>query len=113
MSILSACLLGRGTGAAKVRHTVDLVARTARDWKAGQALTITDHHHHEVAGLEPLLLSAAPATATNPLPYYMAVGGTLTQDVPAGTVITRAMVEAPKVRSYGSCAMKWMRPRSL
>ena len=96
VSILSACLLGRGTGAAEVRHTVDLVAQTARNWKAGQVLTITDHHHHEVAGLEPLLLSAAPATATNPLPYYMAVGGTLALDVPAGTVLTRAMVEAPK-----------------
>jgi len=95
LSILSACLLGAGTGAADVRHMVDLTARTARDWKAGEILTITDHHHHEVAGLDPLLLPAAPAKAENPLPYYMATGRTLSRDVPAGTMITRAMVETP------------------
>lgn len=95
VSILSACLLGQGTGAAEVGHVVDLAARTGRDWKAGESLAITDHHHHEVAGLRPLLLDAAPATADNPLPYYMAVGRRLTRDVPAGTVITRSMVEAP------------------
>ena len=43
-----------------------------------------------------MLLPAAPAAADNPLPYYMAVGQTLAQDVPAGTVITRAMIQAPK-----------------
>jgi hypothetical protein len=59
---------------------------------------ITDHHHLEVAGLNLLLLSAAPATAANLMPCYLAVGGTSTQSVPAGTVITRAM--------------KWTPPRS-
>lgn len=95
VSILSACLLGHGSGSSEVRHNVDLAARTSRDWRAGEVLAITDHHHHEVAGLEPLLLPAAPATADNPLPYYMATGRTLAADVPAGTTITRAMVEAP------------------
>ena len=41
-----------------------------------------------------MLLPAAPAAADNPLPYYMAVGQTLVRDVPAGTVITRAMIQA-------------------
>ena len=46
-------------------------------------------------GLEAMLLPAAPAAADNPLLYYMAVGQTLVQDVPAGTVITRAINQAP------------------
>lgn len=95
VSILSACLIGFGSGALEVRHGVDLAARTKRAWKAGETLAITDHHHHEVAGLEPLLLAAAPATADNPLPYYMATGRKLSRDVAAGSVITRAMVVPP------------------
>jgi hypothetical protein len=51
---------------------------------------INNLHHHEVAGLKLLLLSVAPAKTTNPLPYCLAVGGTLTQDVPARTVSTCA-----------------------
>lgn len=95
VSLLSACLLGQGTGAADVAHRVDLSARTTRNWSAGQQLTITDHHHHEVAGLEAMLLPAATASDDNPLPYYMAAGRTLVRDVPSGTIITRSMVEAP------------------
>ena len=95
VSLLSACLLGRGTGAADVAHRVDIAARTTRNWSAGQQLVITDQHHHEVSGLEALLLPAAPAAADNPLPYYMAVGQTLAQNIPSGTVITRAMIQAP------------------
>ncbi len=95
VSLLSACLLGRGTGAADVAHRVDIAARTTRNWSAGQQLAITDQHHHEVSGLEALLLPAAPAAADNPLPYYMAVGQTLAQNIPTGTVITRAMIQAP------------------
>ena len=96
VSLLSACVLGYGTGSSNVSHRVDLVARATRDWKVGQQLVITDQHHHEVAGLEPLLMTAAPATAENPLPYYMAVGLTLVRAVSAGTVITRSMVEEPE-----------------
>jgi len=95
VSILSACFLGRGTGAAEVRPVADLVARATRDWSAGETLSITDRHHHEVAGLAPMLLPAAPATGGNPLPYYMATERHLTRDIPAGTLITREMVEAP------------------
>jgi len=95
ISLLSACLLSRGTGATEVSHRVDLVGRATRYWKAGQKFIITDQHHHEVAGLEPLLMPAASATAENPLPYYMVVGRTLMRDIPAGTVVTRSMIDAP------------------
>lgn len=94
-SVLSACLLGYGTGSPNVEHKVDLLARADRNWSTGDVLTITDHHHHEVAGLEPLLMPPAPLSEDAPLPYYMATGRTLVQDVAKGEVITRSMVAAP------------------
>lgn len=96
VSILSAVLLERSSGAEKVRHRCDLAACASRDWKAGEVLAITDHHHHEVAGLEPRLVEAAPARGNNPLPYYMAVEGRLTRDVAAGTIIACDMVAPPR-----------------
>ena len=51
---------------------VDLVARTARDFKLGETLHITDPHHHAVAGLEPELIRANPDQANSPVPLYMA-----------------------------------------
>ncbi len=95
ISILSAVLLGQPTGGAAPAPVVDLVARTNRDWRAGETLTITDHHHHEVAGLDPMLVKAASATAGNPAPYYMAAGHVLTADVPAGKTVTIDMIEPP------------------
>ena len=94
-SVLSACLLGYGTGSPNVEHKVDLLARADRNWSTGDVLAITDHHHHEVAGLEPLLMPPAPLSEDAPLPYYMATGRTLVQDVAKGEVITRSMVAAP------------------
>ncbi len=95
ISILSAALLGHPTGGAEPKPVVDLVARTNRDWRAGETLMITDHHHHEVAGLEPLLVESAAAVSGNPAPYYLAAGRPLTRDVPAGTVVTIDMIEPP------------------
>jgi predicted homoserine dehydrogenase-like protein len=92
ISILSAVLLGQSTGGADVAHRCDLVARASRDFAAGDTLTITDHHHHEVAGLEPLLVELAKAGGNNPLPYYMAVERELTRAVAAGEIITCDMV---------------------
>ena len=87
--------------AVRLRHSViaeprapvcDLVARAARDFRAGEVLEVTDHHHHEVDGLEPMLLDAAPLEPDAALPYYMAVGRTLARKVIAGKVITVADV---------------------
>jgi predicted homoserine dehydrogenase-like protein len=95
LSLLQAVLLGNAAGGPP-RQRYDLVARAARDWRAGEVLAIDDAHHHEVHGLDPLLLPAAPVTAGNPVPYYMAVEQRLTRDVPAGALITRDMVEPPQ-----------------
>jgi predicted homoserine dehydrogenase-like protein len=48
---------------------------------------------HAVPGLEPLLIDATPATGSNPLPYYMAVGRRLARPVKAGAFITVDAVE--------------------
>ena len=92
VSILSAVLLNQSTGGTDIGHRCDLVARAARDFAAGETLTMTDHHHHEVAGLEPLLLGPAKAMGSSPLPYYMAVERPLTRAVAAGSVIACDMV---------------------
>lgn len=93
ISILSAVLLGQSTGGADVAHRCDLVARASRDFAAGETLTITDHHHHEVAGLEPMLVEPAKATGDNPMPYYLAVNRRLTRPLPAGATVTCDLVE--------------------
>ncbi len=96
ISILSAALLGHPTGGHAPKPVVDLVAKTNRDWRAGETLAITNHHHHEVSGLDPLLIDAVPAEGSSPAPYYMAAGRPLRTDVPAGTVITVDMIDPPQ-----------------
>jgi hypothetical protein len=54
----------------EVFHTVDFVVRTTRDRIAGQCLMIT-YQSPGGAGLDPILLSVAPAVATYPLLYRM------------------------------------------
>jgi len=93
VSILSAVLLNQSTGGVEVSHRCDLVARSSRDFAAGETLSITNHHHHEVDGLEPLLMEPAKATGHNPLPYYMAVEQRLTRALPAGSIVSCDMVE--------------------
>ena len=93
MSILSAALLNLPTGALAPEPVVDLVARTARDFKQGETLQITDPHHHAVAGLEPELIRANPDHANSPVPYYMATDRKLLADVKRGTVLTWSMID--------------------
>lgn len=93
ITILMAALLGLPTGGAAPRPVVDLVARAGRDFSAGEVLEIADHHHHEVAGLDPELIPAVPFADASPCPYYLATGATLIADVPAGELITAGMLD--------------------
>ena len=93
MSILSAALLNLPTGALAPEPMVDLVARTARYFKQGETLQITDPNHHAVAGLEPELIRANPDQANSPVPYYMATDRKLLDDVKRGTVLTWSMID--------------------
>jgi predicted homoserine dehydrogenase-like protein len=51
---------------------------------------------HAVIGVEPELADAAPARGANPMPYYLAAGCRLRADVPAGALVTRDMLDAPR-----------------
>lgn len=93
ISVLSAGLLGLPTGAYDPRPHVDLVARTARDFKKGDELSMTNMHKHEVAGLEPELIPAFAFSGDSPCPYYLATGRTLAVDVQAGEILTENMFE--------------------
>jgi predicted homoserine dehydrogenase-like protein len=95
LSLLQAVLLDQGA-AEEPRQRFDLVARTTRSWRAGETLAIDNHHHHEVHGLEPMLVPARAVTGGNPVPYYMAVGQTLARDLAPGEVIGRDMIQAPR-----------------
>jgi predicted homoserine dehydrogenase-like protein len=95
VSILAACVEGRSSSGDDVRPRVDLVARTTQAFKAGSRLDLA--YRHSVDGLDALLLEAKPASGSNPIPYYMAAGNVLKFDVPANTILTCDMIEAPAV----------------
>jgi predicted homoserine dehydrogenase-like protein len=92
ITILCAALLGIATGAMSPKPVVDLIARTTQDFKKGDVLSITNQHHHEVGGLVPELIPAVALTKDQPCPYYLAVGQTLLEDAPSGTVLTCGML---------------------
>lgn len=90
-SIIAAVRQGRSSAGAEVRPVSDLVGRTTSTLPAGTVLALGERH--TIAGLEPRLVDARPASDHEPLPYYMAAGRTLRRDAPAGAIVTRAMVE--------------------
>ena len=95
MSILCAGLLRVPTGSSEILPRIDIAARTARDFRAGEVLGSPgdpgwDHD------LRAFLLPGAPVVDDGPLPFFMIESNRLTMDVPEGTVITRRMVEPPQ-----------------
>jgi len=94
-TVLAAVLQGRSSGPDDVRPRFDVVGRTTKPLATGTQLAATGHHH-EIDGVEGLLVPASRAAGANPLPFYMMANNTLVRDVPAGTVITAEMVEPPK-----------------
>jgi predicted homoserine dehydrogenase-like protein len=95
ISIMAAARLDQSIVDAGYRPVVDLTARAMRDLPAGHRLDIVGNRH-AVPGLEPGLTPAAAVRAGAPLPYYMAVGRTLTKPVKAGAFITADAVSAPE-----------------
>lgn len=94
MSILCAGLLGTPTGAADPRPLVDMVATTTRAFRAGEIISQPGGLGYD-RDLQASLAPARPLAPENPVPYFMLEGIQLAQDVPAGTVITGAMVVEP------------------
>ena len=90
LSMLWAGLLGAPTGTGDLLPRVDVVARANVDLSAGD--TFPDDHSPK---LQSLMLPAVPVAAAAPLPFHLGNGNRLACDVPAGSVITAAMVERP------------------
>jgi predicted homoserine dehydrogenase-like protein len=94
-TVLSAVLHGRSSGPDDVQPRFDVVGKTNQPLKAGTTLEVTGHHH-QIHGVDGLLVPARAARGANPIPFYLMGGNRLLRDVPAGTVISADMVEPPK-----------------
>ena len=94
-TVLAAVLHGRSSGPDDVRPRFDVVGRTTKSLPAGTRLTASGHHH-EIEGVQGLLVEARRAEGANPIPLYMMADNQLAREVPAGTVIAADMVERPK-----------------
>jgi predicted homoserine dehydrogenase-like protein len=94
-TILSAVLHGRSSGPDDVQPRFDVVGKTNKPLRAGTILEATGHHH-QIDGVDGLLVPARRAEGSNPIPFYMMANNALTRDAPAGTVIAAEMVEPPK-----------------
>ena len=94
-TVLSAVLQGRSSGPDDVQPRFDVVGKTNQPLKAGTILEVTGHHH-QIHGVDGLLVPARAATGANPIPFYLMGGNRLLRDVPTGTVISAEMVEPPK-----------------
>jgi len=94
-TILLAGLEKRSSGTGRVEPKFDLIARTNRPLKAGTVLT-PQGRHHEVEGVDGLLMPAKPVGAKDAIPFHMMCHHRLAVDVPAGTIITREMIVEPQ-----------------
>ena len=94
-TVLSAVLHGRSSGPDDIQPRFDVVGKTNKRLKAGTILEATGHHH-QIDGVDGLLLPARAATGANPIPFYLMAGNLLRRDIAAGAVITADMVAPPK-----------------
>jgi predicted homoserine dehydrogenase-like protein len=94
MSILCAGLLHVPTGGTEVLPHVDIVATTARDFRAGEILGSSGTLGWN-RDLRASLVPAFPLFDHSPVPFFMLEGNQLTGDVPAGQIITLGMIASP------------------
>ena len=93
-TVLAAALHGMSSGTEDVLPRFDVVGRTTQFLPAGTVLTVAGHHH-QITGVEGLLIEALRVEGVNPVPFYMMGDNRLTRDVPAGTIITTDMLQRP------------------
>jgi len=93
-SVLSVGLLGLPTSSPDPRPRYDLVARSVKPMTKGTELQAKGHHHI-IEGFEGILLPAQGISAHTQLPYYLADGARLKEDIPAGTLLNADMLERP------------------
>ncbi|HWT80187.1 MAG TPA: hypothetical protein VN648_15495, partial [Candidatus Methylomirabilis sp.] len=93
-TVLSAVLQGRSSGPEDVQPRLDVVGVTTKALSVGTRLAATGHHH-QIDGVEGLLVRARRAAGPNPVPFYLMANNCLRRDVPAGTILTAEMIEPP------------------
>lgn len=84
MSVFSAVLHRRPSGSLTQKPHAVMVARTRRDFRAGDMLQMSGHHH-VIEGVSALLVPAGEARGK--APFYLAAGKRLRTDVPRNTDI--------------------------
>ena len=106
ISIFSAVLHGRPSGGRDQAQRAIMVARAARDFSAGEVLTMGGHHH-AIDGTSPRLLP--PSAAIGAAPYYLAANKRLRAAVPRG-----ADVPVDALDLNGSALYQaWLKVRDL
>jgi predicted homoserine dehydrogenase-like protein len=90
VSLLSAVAHGRASGSDTQRVHAVMVARTDRDFRAGEVL-LMGGHHHVMTDCTALLLPASEAAGL--APFYLAANKPLRVDVPRGTLIREDAVD--------------------
>jgi predicted homoserine dehydrogenase-like protein len=90
VSLLSAAGHRRASGSDTQRVHAVMVARTDRDFKAGETLHMGGHHH-VMTDCTALLLPAADAQGL--APFYLAANKPLRTDVPRGTLLHEQMID--------------------
>lgn len=93
ITLLEAVLHGRSTGAAQPTQCAVLAGRATGDIKAGTVLHMGGHHH-DVTGVQAVLLPR-DAAAANVAPLYLAAHATLARDVAAGELLTLDHLQNP------------------
>ena len=93
-SVLSCALLGMPTSTRHPRPRYDVVARVTAPLQRGTVFA-AQGHHHEIAGLEGILLPAEPIAGNCQLPFYLADGAQLKCDVRPGQLLTADMLDIP------------------
>ena len=96
MSILCAGLLKVPTGSSTLYPRVDMVAKSARNFKSGEILGKEPGSLGLNLELRASLIPSVPITGNNPVPFFMLEGKILSSDIPSGTVITQEMVILPQ-----------------
>ncbi|GLY30703.1 hypothetical protein [Kineosporia sp. NBRC 101731] len=86
VSLLAAVRLGIGSGVAAPRQNAVMAGRARTDLARGTVLHMGGHHH-EIDGVEPVLLPTTEAPQ-NTAPFYLAAHTTLAREVRAGELIT-------------------------
>jgi len=105
-SLFSAVLTGRPTGSSKQLPHARMVARTSRDFKAGETLSMGGHHH-TIDGADALLIDQAKAG--NAAPFYLAANKRLMADIAKGTLVPLDALDLQGSALYDA----WQRNPSL